>query len=714
MTPLRSLSLLVCLVCLLFAPASGFAESDKEFVASDAPAGPAASGVVSAATTTSASSDNSLTSKQIAKDVLDSLDRSADPCVDFYRFSCGNWLDTTEMPSDQSRWGRSFSVIREGNRKIVREILDEARANPGSDPDSKRVGYFYGSCMDEAAIEKAGTKPLEALFREVNSVKDAASLLKVTGKLHRRGIDVLFDVDVFPDFKNPTVNISFMSQGGLGMPDRDYYLSDDEKKKELLMEYEKHVARMFGLVGDDAEAAKRQAATVLAFETELAKVSRSREEMRQIEKLYNKIDIAGLKKLTPKLPWDEFLAATGYPEIVDISVATPEFFERLEELVGETDFAKIRTYLRWHVVDETVSMMPAEFVNANFDFFGKKLQGTQELEPRWKRCVDFTQAVLGEVVGKVYVKMRFAGDSKEKAVEMINDIQTAFENALPHLKWMDETTRARAIEKKAAIRNKIGYPDEWIDYSSMKLKSKGFSGNVQAAIGFHFDREAKKIGNPVDKKEWLMTPQMVNAYYHPLLNEIAFPAGILQPPFFHRNFPAAMNYGGIGGVIGHELTHGFDDQGRKFDPSGKMNEWWEPEATESFKEVASCVEEAYSEFEIEPGINVNGKLTLGENIADIGGLKEAYDAYKLWEKRHGAPEPIVEGLTNEQLLFVAWGQSWCTLATPESARLRVTTDTHSPPQFRVTGPVSYNPAFAKVFGCKEGQPMRPKNQCEVW
>jgi endothelin-converting enzyme/putative endopeptidase len=336
------------------------------------------------------------------------------------------------------------------------------------------------------------------------------------------------------------------------------------------------------------------------------------------------------------------------------------------------------------------------------------------MRPRWKRCVDATQAALGETIGKVYVDLRFAGPSKDIALEMIGDIEDAFEANLPDLAWMDDLTRQRAIEKKAAIKNKIGYPDEWRDYSSIRLNRKSYFDNNIAAVEFESNRQLAKIGNPVDEKEWLMTPQMVNAYYHPLLNEIAFPAGILQPPFFHRDFPAAMNYGGIGGVIGHELTHGFDDQGRKFDPSGQLREWWEPEVTEKFQARAECVDEFYSNYEVEPEVNVNGKLTLGENIADIGGLKQAYDAYKEWEKRNGNPKPLLEGLTNEQLFFVSWGQVWCSLATPERERLQVTTDSHSPAKFRVQGPVSNNPEFARAFTCTEGSPMNPANQCEVW
>jgi putative endopeptidase len=655
-----------------------------------------------------------LSREEIAADVLSAMDLSANPCEDFHRYACGKWLDATERPADQARWSRSFNVVIERNREVVREILEEAGADPGDDPDRQRIGHYYATCMDEAAIEEAGAKPLEPIFEQIATVEDADSLLAVTAALHRRGIGAVFDIEVVPDFANPDMDIAFLFQGGLGMPDRDYYVSDDPTKQALLEEYERHVARMFGLLGESEEVAAAHAAEVLAFETELAKASRDRTAMRQVERLYNKMDIQGLQKLTPQLPWDTFLQAIGYPDIKDISVATPEFFEALEDLVAQTEPGVLQTYLRWHTVDGTANLLSKDFVDTNFDFFGKKVAGQAEIKSRWKRCVTATQAVLGEAVGKLYVERMFAGSSKEIALEMIGDIKAAFEAGLPGLAWMDDTTRGRAVEKLHAMGFKIGYPDTWRDYSSMEITRGDHFGNSMAGVAFEFDRQARKIGNPVDREEWHMTPQMVNAYNNPLLNEMAYPAGILQPPFFHRDFPAAMNYGGIGGGIGHELTHGFDDQGRKFDQRGKVQEWWEPAVAEKFMAQAQCVDDFYSEYEVEHGAPVNGSLTLGENIADIGGVKKSHEAYKLWEARHGTPEPLLEELTDEQLLFVAWGQVWCTLMSPEQARLQVTTDPHSPAQFRVMGPMAHVPAFSEAFGCEVGTPMHPEEQCLVW
>jgi len=597
---------------------------------------------------------------------------------------------------------------------VVREILQDAAADPGDDPSRRLIGLYYGACMDEAAVERAGVQPLQPIFDQIAVVEDAASLMTVAGQLHRSFIGVLFDVRPIPDFANPDLNIAFFSQGGLGMPDRDYYVSQDEKKQQLLVEYEGHVARMFGLLGEDKKTAAGHARDVLAFETELARNSRDRAAMRQLETLYNKMDIVGLKELTPDLPWDRYLEATGHPDIVQASVMTPEFFEALEQLVAETPVETIRAYLRWHAVDAMANRLPDEFVEANFEFYGKKISGQEEIKPRWKRCVDATENALGEAVGKLYVDRMFAGSSKEIALEMILDVKAAFGSSLPSLDWMDPVTRERATEKLEAMGFKIGYPDKWRDYSSIELTAGDYFGNALAATEFEFDRQANQLDKPVDREEWLMNPQAVNAYNHPLFNEMAYPAGILQPPFFHRDFPAAMNYGAIGGGMGHELTHGFDDQGRKFNPQGKMEEWWEPEVAEKFETQAQCVDDFYSSYEVAPGASVNGKLTLGENIADIGGVKSSYQAYKIWEGRHGAPEPIVDGLTNDQLLFVAWGQVWCTLQTEEAARLQVTTDPHSPAAFRVMGPMAHVPEFSQAFGCDVGDPMRPEGQCEVW
>jgi predicted metalloendopeptidase len=651
----------------------------------------------------------------IAAELLSALDKTADPCHDFYRYACGGWLDKTTLPGDQTRWVRSFSVIREENRAELRAILEDAAANPGTDPDRRRIGWYYGSCMDQEAIEKAGTRPLEPILAEIAKVEGAEGAMKVTGMLHRWNAGPLFGVGVLPDFKNPGTNIGFMIQGGLGMPDRDYYVSDDEDKKRLLAAYREHLARVFGMLGASPEAAAADAGRVLAFETALAAASRPRQDLRLPEKLYNKIDRKGLEELTPSLPWGAYFTALGHPGVTQINVATPEFFTALAERVAASEPADLRAYLTWHAVDALSDALPERFVEARYDFFGETLSGQKEIEPRWKRCVGATENALGEAVGKLYVERRFAGDSKAKALEMIADLERAFESNLPELAWMDETTRGRALDKLAAIGDKVGYPDQWRDYSAMPLAAGDYFANHLAGSAFETDRQVSQVGGPVDRGEWRMTPQTVNASYNPLLNEISFPAGILQPPMFHRDFPAAMNYGAIGAVVGHEITHGFDDQGRKFDPRGELREWWEPAVAASFETRAQCVDDFYSGLEVEPGVHVNGRLTLGENIADIGGVKQAYEAYRIRQSRHGEPEEAaVPGLSDEQLFFVAYAQVWCGVATPEEERLRITTDPHSPPQFRVRGTLANVPQFARAFSCAEGTPMNPAERCEVW
>lgn len=655
-----------------------------------------------------------LTPDQIAADVTSAMSPEVDPCQDFYKYACGGWLATTERPADQARWSRSGSVVRERNREFVRTVLEEAAADPGEDPDRVKIGSFYGACMDEEAIDARGLEPLEGIMAKIDAAEERTALLGLAAHAHRHGVGPFFDTAVFPDFQNPDLNIAWMSQGGLGMPDRDYYVSEDPKKQELLAEYEKHVARMFGLAGFEPETAVAAAETVLTIETRLAEKSRPAEEMRVIERLYNKIDRSGLDELTPGLDWSVYFETIGYPDISDISVATPEFFEELDAVLAEVPLEDLKTYLEWHAIHGYADSLTSELVQAEFDFYGKKLAGQEEIRPRWKRCVAATEAVLGEVIGRVYVKERFGGNSKNVALAMIADIEQAFENGLPGLEWMDDETRSRAMAKVETLANKIGYPDEWRDYSGLEVSADDYFATATAGAEFGFDYEISKVGDPVNRKEWGMTPQMVNAYYNPLWNEIAFPAGILQPPFFHKDFPAAMNYGGIGSVIGHELTHGFDDQGRKFGPDGRFSEWWAPEVNERFEAQAQCVVDHYSEYEVAEGAAVNGKLTLGENIADIGGVKEAYSAYKLYEEREGPPEPLLDGVTNDQLFFVAQAQVWCQLASEEIERMQVTTDPHSPARFRVIGPLTNNAAFAEAFACEEGTLMNPVEKCEVW
>jgi len=676
-------------------------------------------GLALSATTLAAAGDapstTGLTPEQVQSSVLGAMDRSADPCNDFYRYACGGWLDATPLPADQPRWLRSFSTVGEHNRELINELLADAAADPGpAGTERQKIGDFYASCMDEEAVEKAGLTPVAAWLDKAAKVDGVDSAFDLAGELSRSGPTPFYGLGVFADFKDPDLNIGYLFQGGLGLPDRDYYVSDDPKKQEILAAYRRFVASMFGLAGQEADAARRDADAVVEFEIELAKLSRDRVAMRQIEMLYNRMDRSGLEKLTPTLPWGRLFAAAGHGETQALSVATPEFFEGLEKQLSSTPLSTLRAYLRWNVLNGFADQLPKAFVDANFDFFGKTLSGQAEIQPRWKRCVAATSGALGEAIGKLYVEREFPGNSKQVALEMIRGIETAFEANLPSLAWMDDATRDRAREKARMIANKIGYPDQWRDYSSVRVDRASYLANYAAGNAFEWDRQLNKVGKPVDRSEWGTTPQTVNAYYNPTRNDINFPAGILQPPFFHRDYPAAMNYGAIGVVVGHELTHGFDDQGRKFDGTGKLREWWEPEVAAKFEQAAKCVADQYSTFEVEPGVKVNGELTLGENIADLGGLKEAYSAYKSWERANGATEPAVPGLTNDQLLFVSWAQVWCTVVSPEFLRRQVTTDPHSPGRFRAVAPQRNNPAFRQAFSCKEGDWMAPDDACTVW
>ncbi len=648
-----------------------------------------------------------------ARSVLATMDPKADPCVDFYRYACGGWLDATKIPPDQSRWGRGFTEIAERNRLVLRDILEAAAKAPKND-DERKVGAFYASCMDEAKIEELGAKPLEPMLKEIATVKDGASLMTVAGKMQALTYGPLFGLGVEADFKNPNVNMAMLIQGGIGLPDRDYYLKDDERSVGLRTAYEQNVAKMLQLAGDTPEAATAAAKSVVGFETELAKFSRERAALRDVEKLYNKNDMAGLQKMTPGLPWNDFLAGAALAAPKDVNIATPEFFEGLAKLAAATPPATLQNYLRWNLIRGAAPRLPKAFVDQNFEFYGKTLAGQKELQARWKRCVQATDGAMPEILGKLFVEKQFAGASKKTAKEMILAIEESFGVGLGKLSWMDEATAKRAAGKLATLVNKVGYPDKWIDYGKLEVKAGDYFGNAQRADVFEFRRAADKIGKPVDRTEWGMSAPTVNAYYNPLWNEMVFPAGILQPPFFDASFPMAMNFGGIGMVVGHELTHGYDDEGRKFAPDGQLKEWWEPAVSERFDKQAACIDELYSGFEVQPGVKLNGKLTLGENIADFGGLKYSYRAYKDWAKKNPSSTPAVPGLTDDQLFFVGFAQTWCTLATPEIERVLANVDPHSPPRFRVNGPVSNTAEFAAAFQCKAGTPMNPEKTCAVW
>jgi putative endopeptidase len=636
-----------------------------------------------------------------------------DACSDFYAYACGGWIAATPLPSDKPRWTRSFSVINDQNLELLKTIAEEAAASPGGrDADWQKMGDTYGSCMDEAAVDAAGVTPLAPLFARIDKVKDLKGFMGAAGELQKVGVDALVSFDVEGDFKNPDLNVLYIGQAGLGLPDRDYYFPTDDKGKALLADYEVHLAKMLVLSGVPEADAAKAATDVVAFETKLAEASIPRAELRDPEKSYNRVDRAGLIKLTPKLDWAGWLSAIGAGKANEISVDRPDTYKKFEGVLAGTKVGTLKQYLRFHTISAMAPNLAKPVFEEDFGFYQAKVVGRKEAEPRWKRCLAVVNSSVGEVAGRYYVEKAFPGESKAVADSMLGDIQAAFVAGLPQLAWMDDATRERAREKAGKISRKIGYPDAWRDYSALTITRGNHAGNVMAGRAFESTRNVTKVGQPVDKGEWYMVPQLVNAYYNPLNNEFAYPAGILQAPFFSKSFPAARNYGGIGAVMGHELSHGFDDQGRKFDGDGKLSEWWAPEVSARFETQAKCVVDEFNGFKLDDGTAVKGELTLGENIGDLGGVRTSFRAF---QAAAGSKEPTgIEGMSQEQVFFVAYAQNWCTVASPEYQRMQVSSDPHSPAKFRVIGPLQNLPEFHAAFGCAEGTPMRPANACEIW
>ena len=643
---------------------------------------------------------------------LDALDRSANPCVDFYQYACGGWLKANPIPSDQARWGR-FDELQERNRQTLHEILeDAAKPTPTRDAVTQKIGDYYAACMDEKAIDARGLAPVEPDLNRIRDMKDKGDLAAVVARLHRIGVDVMFQFGSGQDYKDSNEEIAQADQGGLGMPDRDYYLKDDAKSAELRDKYVAHVRRVLELLGEKPDQAKSDAAAMMRLETALAKGSLDLVSRRDPEKQYHRISVADFEALAPSFAWKQYYSAVGTPAFASINAVWPDFFKALDAEIRNTSLADWKAYLAWHLIHSEVRMLPSAFLNENFEYFGKTLTGAQEMRPRWKRCVDYTDAELGEALGQKFVERTFGKQGKERTLAMVQALERALGQDIEKLSWMSPATKQQAEIKLRAIANKIGYPDKWRDYSSVVIKRDDPLGNDNRADEFEFQRQLDKIGKPVDRSEWAMTPPTVNAYYDPQMNNINFPAGILQPPFYDNDMDDAVNFGGIGMVIGHELTHGFDDQGRQFDAKGDMKDWWTPQDAKEFKERTECLVNEYSKFTVAPGANVNGELTLGENTADNGGLRIALMA--LEEKLTGRQRPEIGGFTPEQRFFLAYGQIWCENEREEAARLNVQTNPHSPARFRVNGVVENMPEFQKTFSCKSGQPMAPVNSCHVW
>ncbi len=647
---------------------------------------------------------------------VSNLDRSVNACQDFNRFANGGWAARNPVPAAYPRWGR-FNELAERNRESLREILEAAEKNTRAPKGSneRKIGDYYASCMDTEKIEAEGTRPLAPEFKRIEKIKDLRGLEKEIAHLHGRGVDALFSFGARQDLKNSTQVIANASQGGIGLPDRDYYTKDDPKSKEIRDEYVKHVAKMFELLGDDGAKAAAEAQTVMGIETGLAKSSMTRVERRDPNAVYHKMDLARLQALTPDFSWNTYFNDMGVGGIDSVNVGQPDFFKEVARELTAVPLSDWKTYLRWHLINSAAPSLSSKFVDEDFHFNSAILTGTKEHLPRWKRCVASTDRALGEAVGQAFVQKNFPPEAKERAKQMVQNLVSALRGDLSTLSWMSPATRQQAITKLDAFARKIGYPEKWRDYSALKIDRGPFIDNVARSSEFERKRNLGKIGKPVDRTEWGMTPPTVNAYYNSSMNEIVFPAGILQPPFYDPQADDAINYGAVGAVIGHEMTHGFDDSGRQFDAQGNLKDWWTPEDAKNFKERAACVKEQFDSYEVQPGLHENGGLVLGESIADLGGLTVAFAAFE--KSLEGKPRPAdIDGFTPEQRFFLGYAQIWAQNARPEYERLAVNTDPHPLARFRVNGPLSNMPAFAQAFQCKQGDPMMrpPQKRCQIW
>jgi putative endopeptidase len=640
------------------------------------------------------------------------MDTTADPCVDFYQYACGGWMKAHPLPPDRAVWGR-FNEVADRNQEILRQILEKAEdTSKPRTPDEQKIGDFYAACMDEAAIEAKGTKPIEAELQKIDAATSKAALLGAIVSLQRMGANVLFRFSPSPDAKNSMQMIGEVTQGGLGLPDRDYYLSDNPRQASIRRAYETHVEKMLALAGEPPEKAAAGAKAVMAIETELAKAALDRVSRRDPNKTYHKMTLDDLEKLCPAIPWRKFFQEDGAPPMRSLNVSEPEFFRGLQSVLTNNSLDDLKTYLRWQYVNASADLLPDKFVQEDFHFYGQTLTGAKQILPRWKRCTSYTDRTMGDALGKEFVKAAFPPEAKKRTLELVHQIEAAMRTDLQNVDWMTPETKKQALIKLDAVANKIGYPDHWKNYSTLKIVRGDALGNQTRARKYWIQDRLAKIGKPVDRTEWGMTPPTVNAYYSPEENNINFPAGILQPPFYDNNADDAVNYGGIGVVIGHELTHGFDDEGRQFDASGNLRDWWTPEDAKEFLKRAQCFVDEYSSFEPAPGTHLNGKLTLGENSADNGGLRLAFMA--LMKTLNGHEPPKIDGFTAEQRFFLSYGQIWCQNLTEQAARLQANTNPHSTGKFRVDGAVSNDPDFQKAFACHVGQPMVRNPACRVW
>jgi endothelin-converting enzyme/putative endopeptidase len=646
---------------------------------------------------------------------LASMDKTADPCVNFYQYSCGGWKKNNPIPADQTSWS-VYGKLYQDNLVFLRGILEQAAASGGQrDKVTEEIGDFYAACMDEAAVEKQGATPVRGYLEAIGKLKSAQEISPLAAELQQvYGRSVLFGAGSTQDPDDSEKMIAEVDQGGLGLPDRDYYTKDDTKTKETRAHYLLHVQKLFELMGENPETAKKDAETVMRLETALAKASLTRVDRRDPYKLKHKMTPAELRELAPNFDWTAYYTTARYPAFQTVNVTAPEFFKEVNSLLASEPIDNWKTYLRFHVVDSASPYLSTAFVDENFDFYRKYLRGVKEQQPRWKRCVSYTDRELGEALGQVYVAKVFSPELKQSTVDMVKRIEDSMALRIQQLDWMSPETKEQALEKLHGIRNKIGYPDKWRDYSSITISRTDFAGNMARSAQFEHRRDVNKIGKPVDRGEWDMSPPTVNAYYNPQMNDINFPAGVLQPPLYDAKMDAAPNYGNTGGTIGHELTHGFDDEGSQYDALGNLKNWWTKTDREKFDARTKCVQDQYADYIVVDDIHINSKLTLGEDVADLGGEILAYMAWQ--DATKGESLAPRDGLTPEQRFFVGFAQWACSNERPEDLRVRAATDPHSPGEYRINGVVVNMPEFAKAFACKAGQPMtKPAEKvCKVW